>query len=48
MKQKIFDIYKALRHFNVAADEVQDIAEGYRFWIANFSRNCRLTTRSTF
>jgi hypothetical protein len=35
MRRKIFDIYKALRHFNVTAGEVRDIAEGYRYWIAN-------------
>ena len=35
MRRKIVDIYKALRHFNVTAGEVRDIAEGYRYWIAN-------------
>ena len=35
MRRKIIDIYKALRHFNVTAEEVRDIAEGYRYWINN-------------
>lgn len=35
MRRKIVDIYKALRHFNVTAGEVRDIAEGYRYWINN-------------
>lgn len=35
MRRKIVDIYKALRHFNVTAGEVRDIAEGYRYWIAH-------------
>lgn len=35
MRRKIVDIYKALRHFHVTAEEVRDIAEGYRYWIAN-------------
>ena len=35
MRRKIVDIYKALRHFNVTAGEVRDIAEGYRYWLTN-------------
>ena len=35
MRRKIFDIYKALRHFNVTAEEMQDITKGYRYWIKN-------------
>jgi len=35
MRRKIFDIYKALRHFGVSATEVQNIAIGYRSWLDN-------------
>lgn len=35
MRRKIFDIYKALRHFNVTADEVDEIAHGYQYWLTN-------------
>ena len=33
MRRKIFDIYKALRHFNVKADEVDEIANGFKYWL---------------
>ena len=35
MRRKIFDIYKALRHFNVTAEEANEIAHGYRYWLGN-------------
>jgi len=35
MRRKIFDIYRALRHFNVTADEVDEIARGFKYWLSN-------------
>lgn len=35
MRRKIFDIYKALRHFNVTAEEANEIAQGYQYWLTN-------------
>lgn len=35
MRRKIFEIYKALRHFNVTAEEVTEIAQGYKYWLKN-------------
>ena len=35
MRRKIFEIYKALRHFNVTAEEANEIAHGYRYWLKN-------------
>lgn len=35
MRRKIFDIYKALRHFNVTANEVDEIASGFKYWLGN-------------
>jgi hypothetical protein len=35
MRNKIFEIYKALRHFGVSAEEVEQIANGYKIWVNN-------------
>lgn len=35
MRNAIFDIFKALRHFGVSANEVNDVAQAYKFWINN-------------
>lgn len=35
MRRKIFNIFKALRHFGVSADEVERVAKAYKFWIEN-------------
>ena len=33
MRHKIYEIFKALRHFGVSAEEVDGIAEAYKFWL---------------
>ena len=33
MREDIFEIFKALRHFNVSADEIDNIRDAYKFWI---------------
>lgn len=33
MRNAILDIFKALRHFGVSADEVESVAEAYKFWV---------------
>lgn len=33
MRRKIYDVYRALRHFNVTAEEVNNIVEGYCHWL---------------
>lgn len=35
MRNAIFDIFKALRHFGVSANEVNGVAQAYKFWINN-------------
>ena len=35
MRNAIFDIFKALRHFGVSANEVNGVAQAYKFWIKN-------------
>jgi hypothetical protein len=35
MRKAVFNIYKALRHFGVTAEEVGKIANGYKIWINN-------------
>lgn len=32
MRHAIFEIFKALRHFGVTADEIDSIAKAYKFW----------------
>ena len=34
-RRKLFDIYKALRHFGVSSEEVVGLAHGYRNWLDN-------------
>lgn len=48
MRKKIFEIYKALRHFGVSAEEVRRIANGYEIWINNPEEDIRESYRIVY